>query len=74
MSATSFHALLVLVDDDDATRAVLDRQREHAVHDRGLRRAIRKLGIAALMVTSEPVAQSQLPARKAFRPRPALHT
>jgi hypothetical protein len=39
--------------------------------DHGLRRAIRKLGIAALMVTTEPVAQSRLLARKAFRPRPA---
>ena len=39
--------------------------------NRSLRRAIRKLGIAALMVTAEPVAQSRLLSRKAFRPRPA---
>lgn len=45
-----------------------------ALHRRGLRRTIRKLGIAALMVTSEPVAQPQPPLRKAFRPRPAPHT
>ena len=43
-------------------------------HNRGLRRAVCKLGIAALMVTSEPMAQSRLPVHRAFRPRPAPHT
>ena len=43
-------------------------------HHPSLRRAIRKLGIAALMVSEEPVAQSRLLSREAFRPRPATQT
>jgi hypothetical protein len=43
-------------------------------HNRRLRRAIHKLGIATLTVCAEPVAQSRLLSREALRPRPAAQT
>jgi hypothetical protein len=68
----------------DTPRA-LERLVEHGAYDllvvserdvlqRGLRRAIRRLGIATLMLAAEPVAQPQPPVRRAFRPLPAPHT
>jgi hypothetical protein len=72
LGADTPRALLRLVERGDYDLIVASER--DLRHDRGLRRAIRKLGIAALLVTEEPVAQSRLLSREAFRPRPATQT